>query len=60
MSDPKKPYHNDEDDKMHPQEPSQAELDKDRKANPDTSKQVDGADRDAGSGGGGDGGGGNG
>jgi hypothetical protein len=45
-------------DNMHPKEPSQAELDKDRKANPDTSKQAEGSDRDAGGGGGGGGGGG--
>ena len=30
--------------------PTQAELDADRAANPDTSKQVEGAERDAGSG----------
>jgi hypothetical protein len=33
---------------MHPKEPSQAQLDADRKANPDHSKQVDGVERDGG------------
>lgn len=33
---------------MRPKEPTQAELDADRAANPDTSKQVDGAERDGG------------
>jgi hypothetical protein len=33
---------------MHPKEPTQEELDADRKANPDKSKQVDGSERDAG------------
>jgi hypothetical protein len=38
---------------MNPKEPTQEELDADREANPDTSEQVGGIDRDGGGGGGG-------